>query len=115
MNPLLKENLDKLCLELAQKHAVSEKLVNICIQVNIVVSKLGVIHTFAKSPHINVQQSIELLNDDVSNIVAIAGSLAGIEDATKLMAVYQETNQRVMPLLQTIYASAANEGGKKAS
>lgn len=111
MNETLKTELDKVCAAVAAKHSTTDKLVALMIQVQLVVTKLGVIATFAHSKHINVQESIGTLNTEVTNLTIIAGAMAGLEDAGKLMEIYADVNNRVQPLLSTYYGAAAGKGG----
>lgn len=108
MNPTLQAELDKLTVKLAGQYSTSEKLVNICIQVALLVTKLGVFGTFATSKHINVAESVQLMSVEVGNIVLVAGALAGMEDAEKLMKLYQEVAAEVARLSQNLYTQAAN-------
>lgn len=103
MNQTLKEELDKLTTRLATKHACSEKFINICIQVQLVVAKIGIIKTFSKSNAIDLEESVRIINGDVSNIIIIAASLTGIEDTAKVMAIYSEVNAAVNPLVTATY------------
>lgn len=103
MNQTLKEELDKLTTKLAAKHSCSEKFINICIQVQLVVAKIGVIKMFSRSTTIDLEESATLINGDISNVVIIAASLAGIEDTAKVMAIYSEINAAVNPLVMATY------------
>lgn len=106
MNQTLQEELDKLTNKVALSYSTSEKLVNICIQVSLLVTKLGVFATFASSKHINVQESVQLMSAEVGNIVIVAGALAGMEDAEKLMKMYQEIAVEVNKLSTALYTQA---------
>jgi hypothetical protein len=103
MNPELKKSLDKICKETAVKHAVSEKLVNIFIQIQVVKTKVEVIAQFATSRHADIPDACKKLMDDVVNIAIIAGSLAGIDEVEKLMELYQDVERKVMPVFQINY------------
>lgn len=117
MNQSLKEALDKKCKLIAAKHGTSEVFVNICIQVALINTKLGVIGTFAQSKHINVQESVNVLAGDTGNIVLVAAALAGIPEdkGEMIMKLYQEVAQEVTQLSTMMYTQAANEGKEKAS
>lgn len=111
MNPTLKTELDKLCTELAAKHSTTEKFINLLIQVNLITTKLGIIATFAKSTHINVKESVNMLSTEMSNISLIGASLAGFreDDTAKIMEIYQSVHARMQPLLTAYYQPAASK------
>lgn len=108
----MQAELDKICKELAAKHNTSEKLVNLFIQTNLIIAKLGVIAVFATSKHIDVKESIGTLNTEVTNLAIVGGALANIEDAALLMSLYSDVNARITPLLTTYYTPAANRAEK---
>lgn len=111
MNPTLQAKLDEVCKKVAAKHSTSEKLINLIIQVQLIVTKLGVVAMFTTSKHINVKESLGTLNTEVTNIASIGASLAGLEDAEKLMAIYSEVDSYVRPLITTYYTEAQGKGG----
>lgn len=112
MNPTLQKELDKLCSSLAAKHSTTEKLVNLIIQVKLITSKLGIIATFAKSNTISVQESINNLTHDVTNLTLVGAALAGFQpnQTDKVMALYTDVHNAVEPLLSVYYKEAANQG-----
>lgn len=109
MNQQLKAKLDALCKEQAIKHSTSEKFINLCISVSILVQKLAVINMFSESKTINVSEAISATTQDTSTIILVGAALAGLEDAMKVQSIYIEVNTLVIPLLQVAYSEAPSK------
>lgn len=110
MNPAVKKALDKAVADIATKTSTSEKFVNLCVNMSIICSKLGVISMFAKSDTINVQQAVDsITGDDVTSAILVAAALAGIEDAQKVKTIYEMVANAVGPILQTAYTETPSK------
>lgn len=108
MNETLQKELDKLCAQLAATHNTTEKFINLCIQVNLIITKLGVVATFARSTHIDVKESVDTIGREMSNIVLVGAALAGFkqDETDTIMRIYQDVNVRVHPLVTAYYQQA---------